>query len=197
MDDHISRRAVHRLIDNREYDLSNPIQKDLFHNAVNNLPCEGYDKRKGRKMDDLISRKWLLECVEEGWIKFDTEKDKDRYIHLIRDIVSTADVPHWIPCSEKVPEIEAGIGYISVKAYLVTMLRTTKDKKYSGIMVDLARFMPDLKDCEWQRGRWVNDRLVSNEKYDTEVIAWMPLPKPYNPIEGAMNPPEEEGDQKK
>ena len=41
-------------------------------------------------MDDLISRKWLMECVNEGWIKFDTEKDKNTYIHLVRDIVPSA-----------------------------------------------------------------------------------------------------------
>lgn len=37
-------------------------------------------------MDDLISRQWLMECVNEGWIKFDTEKDENRFIHLVRDI---------------------------------------------------------------------------------------------------------------
>ena len=36
-------------------------------------------------MNDVISRKWLMECVEEGWIEFDTEKDTNKYIHLIRD----------------------------------------------------------------------------------------------------------------
>ena len=40
--------------------------------------------------DDQISRKWLMECVDEGWIKFDTEKDKNRYIHLVRDIAPPA-----------------------------------------------------------------------------------------------------------
>lgn len=37
-------------------------------------------------MSDLISRKWLMECVDEGWIEFDTEKDTNTYIHLVRDI---------------------------------------------------------------------------------------------------------------
>ena len=41
-------------------------------------------------MDDLISREWLIEAVEEGWIKFDTEKDKNRFIHLVRDIAPSA-----------------------------------------------------------------------------------------------------------
>lgn len=35
---------------------------------------------------DLISRKWLVECIEEGWVKFDTAKDCNRMMHLVRDI---------------------------------------------------------------------------------------------------------------
>ena len=41
-------------------------------------------------MDDLISRQWLVECIDEGWIKFDTEKDENRFIHLVRDIAPSA-----------------------------------------------------------------------------------------------------------
>jgi hypothetical protein len=41
-------------------------------------------------MSDLISRKWLMECVNEGWIKFDTEKDENSFIHLVRDIAPSA-----------------------------------------------------------------------------------------------------------
>ena len=41
-------------------------------------------------MSDLISRQWLMECVNEGWIKFDTEKDENRFIHLVRDIAPSA-----------------------------------------------------------------------------------------------------------
>lgn len=33
------------------------------------------EPHKDETMDDLISRKWLVECIEEGWIGFDTEKD--------------------------------------------------------------------------------------------------------------------------
>ena len=49
-------------------------------------------------MHDLISRKWLMECVNEGWIKFDTQEDENRFVHLIRDIAPSAQ--QWIPCSE-------------------------------------------------------------------------------------------------
>ena len=42
------------------------------------------------KANDTISRQWLMECVDEGWIKFDTEKDKNKFIHLVRDIAPSA-----------------------------------------------------------------------------------------------------------
>jgi deoxycytidylate deaminase len=51
--------------------------------------------------DDLISRKWLMECVDEGWIKFDTEKDKNRYIHLVRDIAPSAEPKTCDGCKHK------------------------------------------------------------------------------------------------
>ena len=50
-------------------------------------------------MDDLISRKWLMECVNEGWIKFDTEKDKNTYVHFVRDIAPSAQ-PEIICCKD-------------------------------------------------------------------------------------------------
>lgn len=48
-------------------------------------------------MNDLISRQWLMECVNEGWIKFDTEKDENRFIHLVRDMAPPAE-PEWHDC---------------------------------------------------------------------------------------------------
>lgn len=53
---------------------------------------------------DLISRQWLMECANEGWIKFDTEKDENRFIHLVRDIAPSAQPERingrWIPWDE-------------------------------------------------------------------------------------------------
>ena len=50
-------------------------------------------------MDDYISRQWLMECVEEGWIKFDTQEDENRFVHLIRDIAPSAQ-PELIRCKD-------------------------------------------------------------------------------------------------
>ena len=40
------------------------------------------------EMNDLISRQWLMECV--NGIKFETEKDENIIIHLVRDIAPSA-----------------------------------------------------------------------------------------------------------
>ena len=56
-------------------------------------------------MSDLISRKWLVRCVEEGWIKVDTEKDENRFIHLVRDIAPSAQ-PYTEADIQKIQELE-------------------------------------------------------------------------------------------
>ena len=56
---------------------------------------------------DLIGRQWLMECVNEGWIKFDTDKDANRFIHLVRDIAPSAQPEpqegHWIQYDKRFP----------------------------------------------------------------------------------------------
>ena len=56
-------------------------------------------------MQDLISRKWLMECIDEGWIKFETEKDTNLYIHLVRDIAPSAQ-PYTDEEIQKIQELE-------------------------------------------------------------------------------------------
>lgn len=99
-------------------------------------------------MDDLISRKWLMECVDEGWIKFDTEKDTNTYIHLVRDIAPSAQPKtcaywdresnlcalhrpsaesRWIPVTERLPEDGAEVWVTTEMLSEVTRARWHKD----------------------------------------------------------------------
>lgn len=114
MDDYIRRQAAHRLIDNREYDLSNPIQKDLFHNAVNNLP--------------------------------------------------SAEVPHWIPCRERLPEVEP---WKSVEVLTST-----------GNTVKIMTYGYQRKKGPY----WMQNLLGFTPLVEGDPEAWMPLPRPFNPI---------------
>ena len=59
--------------------------------------AETHDKRTETHACDLISRQWLMECVNEGWIKFDTEKDENRFVHLVRDIAPSAQLAQDLP----------------------------------------------------------------------------------------------------
>lgn len=131
-------------------------------------------------MSDLISRKWLMECVDEGWIKFDTEKDKNIYVHLVRDIAPSAQPePQWIPCSERLPDELAEVNITWINTNPALYYEFTKGKPSTGSAV-------------YYKGRWYwysavcADYLAEygfspNDDMDDaiKVIAWMPLPEPY------------------
>lgn len=62
---------------------------------------------------DCISRQWLMERVNEGWIKFKAKKDKNIFIHLVRDmapsvepeIIRCKDCKYWMPYDWMLSEI--------------------------------------------------------------------------------------------
>lgn len=126
-------------------------------------------------MDDLISRKWLMECVEEGWIKFDTEKDENKFIHLVRDTAPSAEPEQrWIPVTERLPEErdwylgifkEPDTGWINPLPFICDYLlgKKTKATTKEGWI---------LRDC--------TDREECIDYYfNLECVAWMPLPAPW------------------
>ena len=120
-------------------------------------------------MGDLISRQWLMECVNEGWIKFDTEKDKNIFIHLVRDFAPSAlPKTKWVPVSEKLPK--------SRGMYIVT-------RKICDCPDTAPTIMSD--EC-WFGGQntWHYDNRINHERGRlSDVVAWAPLPKPYEPKE--------------
>ena len=61
---------------------------EALQRGLENVNADSCSEKPNRS--DLISRQWLMECVNERWIKFDTEKDENRFIHLVRDIAPSA-----------------------------------------------------------------------------------------------------------
>lgn len=89
MDDLIYRQAAIDALGERpmiwtggDYELGLANQYDADVLALETVPAA----QQPNWVDDFISRKWLLECIGDGSIKFDTEKDENTFIHLVRDI---------------------------------------------------------------------------------------------------------------
>ena len=111
--------------------------------------------------------------------------------------------PHWIPCSERLPECEQEVlictrkkVYVSRKSGFEwiekpiitpalyedgTMLEI--DSKWRWEDIDYAGWNEE-EDCGiipegWWENRHFNPDEVYNNPVDREVIAWMPLPEEY------------------
>lgn len=114
-------------------------------------------------------------------------------------------LPCWTPCSERLPECEQEVlictrkkVYVSRKTGLEwiekpiitpalyedgTMLEI--DSKWRWEDIDYAGWNEE-EDCGiipegWWENRHFNPDEVYNNPVDREVIAWMPLPAPYQP----------------
>jgi len=135
-------------------------------------------------MQDLISRKWLMECVDEGWIKFETEKDENLFIHLVRDIAPSAQ-PYTDEEIQKIQDLEQAqfdkihdLAYQEGKANAMkwTSCNETVDipdhevlacNKYGEMIIGYLVYDDDQWICE------------SETLFMYDPIAWLPLPEPY------------------
>ena len=116
--------------------------------------------------DDSISRsalmdklkKWKFANEERG---YDTAKDLiQEMIDLVKEQKSFSSNDGWIPCSERLPE--------TGKRYLVSAIWT--DEEFRKPAVYDAVYGGD--------GLW---HSYNYEPVPYEVIAWQPLPAPYQP----------------
>lgn len=113
-------------------------------------------------MSDLISRKALLEAMDKARELMEEAMCIPSWAtakHCIKDMPT---VDRWIPCSERRPGFKDGIAPI-----FNPTLVTTRNKK-GGLHVTTSNFCILTK-------RW----LCEVENKDIKVIAWMPIPKPY------------------
>lgn len=120
-------------------------------------------------MEDLINRQAVLNGLASiAKAKSDAQKSLIGRIMFFTEHLPSIK-PHesmWIPVSERLPE--------SCGMYIVTR------KIYD--CPDTAPII--MSDESWFDGQntWHNDNRINHERgYLSDVIAWMPLPEPYEP----------------
>lgn len=86
--------------------------------------------------------------------------DPDEVIQTIAGMPS-ADVPHWIPCSERLPEKDG--------EYICTM-QDGQVQECGFVPTTQNGLIPGWSTCEANGHKFL--------RYE-DVIAWMPLPEPY------------------
>ena len=103
-------------------------------------------------MNDLISRQWLVECVNEGWIKFDTAKDENRFIHLVRDIAPSAEPERdcsEFPNSSDTISRQAAIDAVDSETVSTNPEHFKSSEKF-------IKFMDDADIASFGKWQWAN-----------------------------------------
>ena len=107
-----------------------------------------------------------------------THEALEAVIEYLKDVPS-ADVPHWIPCSERLPE--------DIRPVIVTWKNTDPASYYQYIVGKHFTGTACYKNGKWYwYSSTTEDMLAEYGRYDSEefdeaieCIAWMPLPEPY------------------
>ena len=130
-------------------------------------------------MDDLISRQTMREAMYHEAMEKDSDEQRwdggcwIRYKMFERVIESIPSEPQWIPCSERLPEVNG--------RYFVT-----RGLNACGAMWNRVYIInySDLMGLKSERIWWDGNVGKSDFQKINDVIAWMPLPEPYQESEG-------------
>ena len=109
-------------------------------------------------MSDLIKREDAIKAIEElpnAYNGWSDAYDKAYIIGTLEEVPSADRPQEWIPCSERLP------------------------KENTEVLMSLEWGI-DIGEC--RDGDWHSEWI--NHYDDGNVLAWMPLPKPYGEREG-------------
>ena len=147
------------------------IKKDEVMDIIKGLPQDLWEEYifmlKGVWCDEDMHLETLqaepkTKCIAQ--IEVDTEE-------VVKRIKEEYDIMDgWIPCSERLPNKK--------DLYMVTLKTFSDDYRFIDLLYYGKPLMPNckVKDACWYR----SDSEWGDVVYDdTDILAWMPLPKPY------------------
>ena len=135
-------------------------------------------------MDDLIRKDDAIELCRKWRDKAHEAKDQDGWwmadnlLRHTKEIPSADAVSEWIPCSERLPEVHEEPYYADHEAILHESEYVLTCCKYGkGFVYAIGSVIHDevCDSYEWS-GLYDYAECVID---DTQVLAWMPLPKPW------------------
>lgn len=122
----------------------------------------------------MIDEKKLIEDIEKE-IEFAMKCNMPDIVAGMRQIASVIEeqpkIGEWIPCSERLPEMHREDMEAEGEYYMISNPVIVTD----GQQIYIAEYEADM---DYRYG-W---HSLDGEDYDN-IIAWIPLPKPYRPEE--------------
>lgn len=107
-------------------------------------------------MSDLISRRAAIDAARSHYDEYHTGDDSIE--ELLENLPSAQPAPQWIPCSERLPEEDMDVLVWVYGAF------------------DIARVD---RDCDTREWRWSFEEFNLYGDEMEQVVAWMPMPEPY------------------
>ncbi len=105
----------------------------------------------------------LVEMRENSMMPVMFKPYFDKVIETISECVEPSEIPHWIPCSERLPEDN-------------TVCLVTVDQYY------IPSYVNQVDVMIYDSGKWLFynvDDIDTDKTCLIPIIAWMPLPEPY------------------
>ena len=156
-EDCISRTEVIKLIDERE-DVNGKVDAESVRTDIVLIPPVN-----PQPCENAIGRSDMLDAIGHGTTY--TSEELQRIIKGLPPMNPQAKTGQWIPVSERMPEEDG--------QYLITVKYKHVNDSYEDVYAEHG---------EWYDGRW--DMFCFGHCGEVEeIIAWMPLPAPYEPQE--------------